>query len=269
MKFSAKNMIRQRRSVRTFDGKPLSAEDRNKLEEYLGALTNPFDVPVEFRLLDAKAHKLTSPVIVGENLYLAAKVRREGHFEIAFGYSFEKACLYALSLGIGTVMLAGTLSRNTFEQAMDVQENEVLPAASPVGYPADKMSIREGLMRKGVKADWRIPFGELFFDGSFEKGLKEEAAGDFAEALEMTRLAPSAANKQPWRAVVEGGKVHFYEKKSIKDSPLGDVQKVDMGIALAHFDMTMAENGGSGKFVFEDPGIKVPEDVYYIATYIM
>ena len=42
-----------------------------------------------------------------------------------------------------------------------------------------------------------------------------------------------------------------------------------MGIALAHFDMTMAENGCSGKFVFEDPGIKMPEDVYYIATYVM
>lgn len=237
MTFSAKDMILKRKSVRTFDGKPLSDADRKKLEDYINTLTNPFDVPVDFRLLDAKEHKLSSPVIVGENTYLAAKVRRKGHYEIAYGYSFEKTCLYALSLGIGTVMLAASLSRSTFEQAMNVQ------------------------------ADERIAFDELYFDDSFEAGLKKESAGDFAEALEMARLSPSAANKQPWRAVVAGNRVHFYEQKSMKDNVLGDIQKVDVGIALAHFDMTMEENGASGRFVFEDPGITVPADVHYIITY--
>lgn len=262
-----KDIIRRRKSVRSFDGKPLTDADRTNLEEYINAMTNPFGVPVEFRLLDAKAHKLSSPVIVGENTYLAAKVKREGHYEIAYGYSFEKACLYALSLGIGTVMLAASLSRSTFEQAMDVKSDEVLPTASPVGYPAEKRSIRENLMRKGLKADERISFDELFFDGTFGTGLTKEAAGDFAEALEMARLAPSAGNKQPWRAVVQGDKVYFYEQKSMKDSPLGDIQKVDVGIALAHFDLTMAENGFTGNFAFENPGIETPVDTYYIVTF--
>ncbi len=222
---------------------------------------------MEFRLLDAKEHKLSSPVIVGGDTYLAAKVKRADHFEIAFGYSFEKACLYALSLGIGTVILAGTLSRTTFEQAMELQEDEVLPAASPVGYPAEKRSLRENLMRRGIKADERIPFQELFYEGSFEKELSKEAAGQFAEALEMARLSPSAVNKQPWRAVLDGDRVHFYEKQSMKDSPLGDIQKVDVGISMAHFDLTMEENGCAGRFVFEDPGISAPENVHYIATY--
>lgn len=267
MNFSAKEMIRKRKSVRTFDGRPLSDADRKNLEDYIHTLTNPFDVPVEFRLLDAKEHDLSSAVIVGENTYLAAKVKREDHYEIAYGYSFEKVCLYALSLGIGTVMLAASLSRKTFEQAMDVRSDEVLPAGSPVGYPAEKRSIRENLMRKGLKSDERIPFSELYFDRTFENGLTKEAAGDFAEALEMARLSPSAGNKQPWRAVADGDKVHFYEQKSMKDSSLGDIQKVDVGIALAHFEMTMEENGVSGSFSFEDPGIKAPAGTYYMVTY--
>ena len=53
----------------------------------------------------------------------------------------------------------------------------------------------------------------------------------------------------------------------MKDNVLGDIQKVDVGIAFAHFDMTMEENGASGRFVFEDPGITVPADVHYIITY--
>ena len=267
MTFSVKEIIKQRKSVRTFDEKPLSDADRKRLEAFVSSMDNPFGVPVEFRLLEAKENQLSSPVIVGEATYLAAKVKQVEHFEIAYGYSFEKACLYAQSLGIGTVMLAASLSRSTFEKAMDVHDDEVLPTASPVGYPSKKRSIRETLMRKGLKADERIPFEELFFDGSFGLALKEENAGVFAVGLEMARLAPSAGNKQPWRAIVNGNKVHFYEQKSMKDSPLGDIQKVDVGIALSHFDLTMSENSVSGDFVFADPGIAVPGNVYYITTY--
>lgn len=267
MDFLATELINQRKSVRSFDGREISAEDRKKLEEYISELSNPFGVPVDLRLLDKDKYDLSSPVIVGEHTYLAGKVKRMEIYEIAFGYIFEKACIYALSLGIGTVMLAASLSRNTFEQAMQVGEDEVMPVASPVGYPAKKRSIRESLMRKGLKADERIPFEELFFNGGFDKKLTTEAAGDFAEALELARWAPSAANKQPWRAVMEGEKIHFYEYKSMKDSALGDIQKVDVGIALAHFDMTMEENGFSGRFKKNDPGIKIPENEEYIITY--
>ena len=92
----------------------------------------------------------------------------------------------------------------------------------------------------------------FFFEGTFTESLTPEHAGQFRDALEMVRLAPSAGNKQPWRAVICGEKVHFYEKKSMADNPLGDIQKLDMGIALVHFDLTMEENGTGGRFVAED-----------------
>ena len=60
-------------------------------------------------------------------------------------------------------MLAATISRKAFEKAMEVGDTEVMPAASPVGYPAEKKSIRETMMRKGLQADERMPFGKLFF----------------------------------------------------------------------------------------------------------
>ena len=53
----------------------------------------------------------------------------------------------------------------------------------------------------------------------------------------------------------------------MKDSPLGDIQKVDVGIALAHFDLTMKENGYKGIFVDKNPGIRLPDDVQYIFSY--
>ena len=260
-----KECIRQRQSVRTFDGRPLTAADRKMLEDYLSALTNPFDVPITFRLLDTKEYGLSSPVIVGADTYLAAKAEKVPHFEVAFGYSFESACLFALSHGIGTVMLAASLSRAAFEKAMNVGENEVLPLASPVGYPADKRSIRENLMRKGLHADERKPFTQLFFETDFSTSLS--SANPYSEALELARWAPSAGNGQPWRAVVDGESVHFYEARTMKDSALGDIQKVDVGIALAHFDLALQEDGKTGRFVFEDPQISTPEKTEYIVTY--
>ena len=265
MAYSAKEMINKRKSMRTFDGRPLSEAHRQALAQHIGAQKDPFGVPVTFRLLDAKAHGLSSPVIVGEEMYLAAKVKRMPQYELAFGYSFEEACLYALSLGIGTVILAASLSRAAFEKALAVGDGEVMPAASPLGYPAEKKSLRDTLMRKGLKADERLPFGTLFFEEDFSRPLSE--SDPFAEALSMARLAPSATNKQPWRAVVTGNTVHFYEYKTLKDSPLGDIQKVDIGIALAHFDLTEKENGHSGRFTTQAPPLALPANTHYVISY--
>lgn len=266
---SIQMIIRERKSVRTFNGTPLCQEDRERLVNYISTLDNPFGIPVTFRFLDAKECGLSSPVIVGTDLYLAAKVERVPRYEIAYGYSFEKFCLYARSLGIGTVMLAATISRGAFEKAMEVKVNEVLPLASPVGYPAERRSVRENLMRKGIKADSRLPFEELFFDGSFENTLSVDRAGKFAEAFEMLRLAPSAGNKQPWRVVLNGDTVHFYEKKSLPASALGDIQKVDIGIALSHFDLTLKESGLGGSFLSADPEFSVEDGIEYVISFTL
>lgn len=264
---TVKELIQNRKSVRTYDKRRLAEQDLKDLKEYAQTLTNPFDIPVEFRFLDAKEHGVSSAVIVGADIYVAAKVERLQNFEIAYGYAFEKFCLYAQSIGVGSVMLAATISRSAFEKAMEVGANEVMPVASPLGYPAPKRSVRETLMRKALKADTRMPFEEVFFDATFDKPLSKETAGKFASGLEMARLAPSAGNKQPCRAVAVGDTVHFYKYKSMKDSALGDIQKVDIGIALAHFDLTMRKEGVEGNFVFDEANIAAPDGMQYIVSY--
>ena len=63
MAASFKEIVKGRRSVRTFDGNAIRPEDREKLEECLReGISNPFDIPVEFVLLDAEKYGLSSPV---------------------------------------------------------------------------------------------------------------------------------------------------------------------------------------------------------------
>lgn len=266
---SVEKWIRERRSVRTYDSRPLSPEHLQKLRGMIEQISNPFGVPVSFKLLDAAEHKLSSPVLVGDTLYAGGKVTPCDHWNEAFGYAFEKLVLDAQSLGLGTVWIGGTMNRAIFEQAMDLAEGEVMPCVTPVGYAAEKMSIREGLMRKAVKADWRMPFEELFFDGAWNAPLTAEKAGALAYPLEMVRLGPSAVNKQPWRAVVMEDTVHFYLKRNhdFAIGKSGDMQKIDVGIALCHFDLAAQEAGLNPQFLLGDPGLPLEEGVEYIASW--
>ena len=261
--------IRKRISVRTYEEKRIPEQVMQQVREYLEQDDNPFGVPITFSILNTEKDGVSSPVIVGADTYVAGKYQKQKNAEIAFSYSFEKFVLYATSLGLGTVWLAATIDRKAFEKAINLGENEVMPAVTPLGYAAQKRSIRENLMRKGMKSDHRLPFEELFFEGDFQHPLREENAGKWAGSLELVRLAPSATNKQPWRAVQEEGRVHFYEAKTkgYDRESTGDIQKVDLGIALCHFDIAAKEAGPSGRFIQSDPGIAAPENTEYIATY--
>jgi len=261
-------LVRARRSVRTFKERTIEKEVMDKLRAYLSEIDNPYGLSVEFHLLDGKARKLSCPVVVGTDLYIGAKMKKSPYLNEAFGYSFEKMVLYAQSLGLGTVWVGGTMDRGAFERAMELAEDEVMPCMTPIGYPAAKMSLRETMMRKGIKADERLPFGELFFDGDFGTPLTPEKAGKLCLPLEMVRLAPSAVNKQPWRVVVTDIAAHFYLQRSRGfGSGVLDMQKTDVGIALCHFELTANEMGIGTEFMRAEPDLTQKNEAEYIATY--
>jgi hypothetical protein len=92
----------------------------------------------------------------------------------------------------------------------------------------------------------------------------------------MVRLGPSASNHQPWRVVKEGKNWHFYLKRTpgynerllVKLSGTADLQRIDMGIAMCHFDLTARELGLTGQWVEEEPDIDRPfELLEYTATW--
>lgn len=269
-------IIKERRSVRTFDGRPLADEDRAEIEAYIGTLDELFDIPVEYVFIEGGKDGRESQVLVGDKTFIAGKVPKVPYAEVAFGYSFEKVILYAWSMGIGTVWIGGTMKREAFEKAAGLKDSEVMPCITPLGYEADKMSMREKLMRKTIKADSRKPADKLFFDRRFGKPLKanengevsDEKIGEFTDLFEMVRWAPSAVNKQPWRIVADDGVFHFYEKqdRGYMSEATGDLQKIDIGIALCHFTMGLDEKDMTYMIEVNDPGIGAPEDIHYIAS---
>jgi hypothetical protein len=122
-----------------------------------------------------------------------------------------------------------------------------------------------------------MPWSELFFERSFDRPLERQAAGEFALPLKMVRIGPSASNKQPWRIVKIGEAWHFYLRRTPGyPSPvfnlllnLADLQRVDMGIAMCHFDLTAKHLGLEGDWGVNDPGIALlNEHTEYIVSWL-
>ena len=154
---------------------------------------------------------------------------------------------------------------------MNIGEEEIFPIVTPYGYAAPKKHIKETMMRKMIQADHRIEWDHLFFKNDFQTPISKEDAKDLAFPLEMVRLGPSASNKQPWRILVTENACHFYEYKEPKYSDRFDydIQRIDMGIAMAHFDFAVKEKGIKGYFNTEDKlDIKLPENVEYVYSWI-
>ena len=50
---------------------------------------------------------------------------------------------------------------------------------------------------------------------------------------------------------------------------IADMQRVDMGIAMSHFELTANELGLKGAWAVRDPGIAVPDELTeYTATWM-
>lgn len=275
--FSVEQAVRARYSVRSYEERLISEKEKEQLKAYIQTLSNPFAVTVSFRLLESKAaangEKLgTYGMIKGAKDYIGATVAEEELALEALGYSFEKLILYAASVGIGTCWLGGTFKRSEFALAMEIKENELFPAITPIGYPLKKKRLTESIVRKVVKADQRKEWNEIFFKDDFFHPLTKEEAGEFAFPLEMLRLAPSASNKQPWRIVRSGKVFHFYEAKlpGYSEKLTLDIQRVDIGIAACHFHLAALEKGLEGRFEkLSGPEIQLPEHMHYIFSFVV
>lgn len=272
--FSVKDAVTKRYSVRTYEKRPVEKEVKEKILSYAKGLQNPLGPKMKVQYIEkataSNGEKLgTYGIIKGTDLYLGVTIPDEPYALEALGYDFEQLVLYATSLGLGTCWLGGTFNRSAFASAMEIQKNEIFPILSPLGYPSQKKSFTEQIMRRSVKANARLPWKDIFFKNGFGEPLSEETAGIYQFPLEMLRLAPSAVNKQPWRVVADEKGFHFYEKHSLgKATGSVDMQRIDVGIAICHFHLAAMEMNLQGHFERKKPNYEIPSDTSYIVSWI-
>jgi len=274
--FSIEDVVKKRYSVRNYQEKQIEPSKIESIESFINSLDNPFGNKVNFHYLDGNdiknKEKLgTYGVIKGANQYIGTTIKLEPMALEALGYELEAVVLYLQHLGLGTCWLGGTFDRAGFADAMKIKEGELFPIITPYGYAAATKHEKEIEMRTMIQADKRTEWSQLFYNNDFKSPLTRDEAGSFAFPLEMLRLAPSASNKQPWRILLKDGDFHFYEYKEpgYSDRFPYDIQRVDMGIAAAHFDFSLKEKKIKGHFnASHEPKLELPENMEYVFSWI-
>lgn len=148
-------------------------------------------------------------------------------------------------------------------------KSETIPAAVSVGEFVTPEQRRKGMASKTAGSHRRIPWGDLFFNSEVDTPLSQEDAGDYRKVLKMVQIGPSASNKQPWRVVKHNNFWRFFMRRTpgyrrdfIKSVlNLCDLQHLDIGIAMCHFELTAKELGLSGKWVVEEDLNKQPDEM--------
>jgi nitroreductase len=282
---SIQDTIRERYSVRFYQKEPIAEETRTALLARLKALrSGPLGSSTRFELAAATDQERASlrglgtyGFIKDASGFILGAVEVGEHALEDYGYMMERAILEATALGLGTCWLGGSFTQSSFARKMSKRDNEIMPAVAATGYAAPEGREKD-LLRRGARADRRQPWERLFFDGSFGKPLASaDPVSGYAQALEMVRIAPSASNKQPWRVVREDSRWHFYCQRTPgygKGSwvftllRLADLQRLDVGIAMCHFELTADELGLNGAWRVADPGLRpIDERTLYIATW--
>ncbi len=255
-------IIKERRSVRSYDGAPLSSSNIEALEKAISSASDPFGGQVTIRLKEFDLKEGYKPSTYGmikgaQNFFLMGMVSDEAS-ALSAGFRFEQIVLKAWELGLGTCWIAATFKGSDFERGETWPEGESLKIISPVGVAARK-SLLEKMARLTMRSSNRKPFGDLFFTNDFKQALSERS--HFSEPLEMLRLAPSSTNSQPWRALVSEKTVHFYYK------PKSPLSVLDCGIGLCHFYLTEQYLGRTGEFFRCETAPTPPEDWKYLYSF--
>lgn len=274
-------IIRTRASWRTYRPDPIPGPVRARLEDALASPPpTPFGATPGVFLVDApdlqeRGVKLgTYGVIQGAVSYLVGTLGAPARSPEArawqdFGFAFEWALLVATDLDLQTCWLGGTLSRDAFGAAVKAGPDDLIPAASPVGLARERRSLTDRTMRFFAKSTERKPWEDLFFDGAFGTPLAREAAGPWAAVLDAVRQAPSASNRQPWRLLRDGDRFHLYVARtpSYRKMTSVDLQRMDMGIAMCHFQLVARELGLAGAWTWQDRGETLPPLTEYAGTW--
>jgi len=274
----ASEIIRMRTSRRTYRTEQINKELLAVINQKINAITSgPLGTSIKFTLIslaEASTKKLklgTYGFIQGARYFIAGSVEPSTTTFLDYGYLFEKLILELTRLEMGTCWLGGTFDRGEFAKAIDLQEGHVIPAITPVGIATSSRGLGDRLIRLGAGSKNRLPANQLFFDKTSDTPLVLQAGHPLASILECIRLAPSASNNQPWRIVSDGNILRFYLCRKPgyqKAFSKVDIQMLDIGIAMAHFDLAAHENGRTTTWQTEKGAPAVDGWEYVISVHL-
>ena len=265
MEINPLEVIRSRKSSRTYTDRILEPEVKVRLLDTLSVhSTGLFGESLRLELVERqpgeeRKMKFDYGYITNHHAYLLGKTKNSPDARMSYGYLMEKMVLEATRLGLSSCWM-GYFDPDFFTE-IHLSQDEIIPAIVIVGYAVEKQPVKERMIRIAIKASQRKSWDNLFFLGDNKAPLTPETAGQYAEVLEMTRLAPSSGNTQPWRIIREkqSDTFHFYKKVINSSYEERGMHDVDLGICMSHFEIACHHLSLLGKWEKRNPGLSAWE----------
>ena len=241
--------IEKRRSRRHFDPNlPIAPETQAALDKVCNQFA-PFP-HARSRLVTESANSVFKGVIgsYGKIKDAPAFIAFIGNMDDPFvqeevGYTGEGIILEATALGLNTCWVAGFFRPEVVASLIEVSNKERILAVTPVGYAQKFESWEEKLMTSFGRSHSRLALSKLV------RGLPTEKWPDWVNvSLKAARLAPSAANRQPWGFDVEDDGITVFVRTR---GPGFNVSKrLDCVIAMLHLEVAAVDCGCKGEWEF-------------------
>lgn len=214
-----KNMITKRASVRKYTDQPVSEQIRSEILEFCGQAKPLYpDIQVEAKVVNREQVRFYMPWKTPQLIAFFSE-NKPGYLENA-GFLLQQVDLYLQSQGLGSCWLGMGKFRKSEVPQVDGMEFVIFIA---FGHPEGQF------LRESIAGFKRKPMADITD--------REDSR------LEPARLAPSATNSQPWYFTHEGETIHAFcsEAGLLRHAMLGNMNRIDMGIALSHLYVTNPE----------------------------
>lgn len=215
--------MEQRHSVRSYNGKKIEGEVKEKLEQEIKACNKESGLHLQLVLNEPKAFDgfmAHYGKFSGVMNYIAMIGPKGKDLEEKVGYYGERLVLYAQRLGLNTCWVAMTYSK--IKSAFVVNPGEKLCLVIAIGYGSSEGTAHRSKVESEVSSAEGNP------------------PAWFTEGVKASLLAPTAMNQQKYKFTLNGNRV-------LAEAGKGFYTRIDLGIAKYHFEL----GAGKDNFTWE------------------
>lgn len=241
---SIKKYSKNRVSIDMFEEIKNLCEDIDLLNKDINVKAHPILKGDSLKFIIKKKSRIVAPHYVLITSEIPEEV--DGHLE-SVGFVGEKIILRLTELGLASCWIGEYFDKKGIHDFVHLEEGEEPIALIAFGFPEAK----ENLFRNSEEKIDRKPIKDI------TKNVDEK----WIQAIECVRLAPSYKNTQPWRFYSENNLLNIYRKKVGEES----LSRIDMGIALRHFEIGCKYHGIKFNYIKVDAKKRLRRN-YYISV---
>ena len=229
-----------RKSIKKYSTKRLSInmfEEVKNLCQNIDGLDNNIKInayPIlkgdSLKFIIKKRHRLVAPHYIVLTVQLPEDEDISINYFDSIGFAGEELVLRLTGMGLATSWIDDSFNKDAVVDFVHLNENEKPVALIALGFPQGKELFRlegETLDRKPIKK------------------ITKNVDKKWHDIIECVRYAPSYKNIQPWRFYQVNDRLDIYMKKDSEEN----INQINMGIALKHFEIGCKHNNTDFEFV--------------------